>query len=586
MIRFKFLIIFIIIITITLIIRIYFISIKSNEYYENLSKNNYIQRVYKYPSRGIITDRNGVALAINKLGFSINIRPHLTDISTLKDTIDKILKHLPEFKNKDLIKLYQSLNSPYKHSYIKLIPFIEYSKFFDKYVLFNLLDNIKIDLEVKRFYPYGKVASHIIGYVGKISKNEIKNNKLSSTRETIGKNGLEKFYNSILQGKKGYQDIKVNALNKKIDIIDNQEPSLNNNLKTTIDIRLQKYISDIFDKKSGSVIVMNVNTGAILSASSFPQYDNNIFVDGISVIKWKNMRNDFNHPFTNKLVNGLYPPGSIIKMGTALSFLENGIKSNYTVFDTGELKIGKRNFRGWKLEGHGKTGFIKAIRESVDDFFYKGSLKVGINKMSQTLHKLGFGKKTGVDQVNEFRGTNPNKLWKRVKYNMPWYIGETAISSIGQGFILVTPMQIARYTSFLATSKLPIPHLSQDNYKKPIKIKINKKYLNLIRRGMYQVSNYPSGTLYKYIQDNNNTIASKTGTAQVISIPQEEKKRMKESELEYYHRSHAWITSYAPYKNPKYSVTILVEHGGHGGKAAGRIMDKIYTKLKELKYIK
>ena len=298
------------------------------------------------------------------------------------------------------------------------------------------------------------------------------------------------------------------------------------------------------------------------------------------------MRNDLNHPFTNKLVNGLYPPGSVIKMGVALSFLENGIKENFSVFDTGEIELGKRKFRCWKEKGHGNTNFTKAIRESCDDFFYKGSLLIGINKISETLNKFGFGEKTGIDQINEFRGTNPNKKWKKSKYKMPWYKGETLISSIGQGFVLVTPMQIARYTSFLASGKLPTPHLSKENYKKPTTIEIDKKHLKIIRQAMYQVANHPKGTLTNYITDRNITIAAKTGTAQVIGIPQSEKKRMREDELEYYHRSHAWVTTYAPYKNPKYSVTIFVEHGGHGGKAAGNMINKIYKKLNELKYIK
>ena len=310
------------------------------------------------------------------------------------------------------------------------------------------------------------------------------------------------------------------------------------------------------------------------------------FVDGISIKDWNIIRNDFNHPFTNKLINGKYPPGSVIKMGVALSFLENGIKPSFTVYDSGSIKLGERYFRCWKEKGHGKVGFRKAIRESCDDFFYKGSLKVGINKISKNLSKYGIGEETGIDLDNEHFGTNPNKAWKQKKYKQPWYVGETVITSIGQGQMLVTPMQIARYTSFLATGKLPKPHLTKMNYEKPKEVKHNIKHLKIIRKGMYDVTNHIKGTATNYVKNSKIKIAGKTGTAQVVSIPQSEKVRMKESELEYYHRSHAWLTTYGPYKDPKYVVTVLVEHGGHGGSAAGDIISKIYNKLYEMKYIK
>ncbi len=236
--------------------------------------------------------------------------------------------------------------------------------------------------------------------------------------------------------------------------------------------------------------------------------------------------------------------------------------------------------------GHGQVDFIKAIRESCDDFFYKGSLRIGINKISNTLAKYGVGKLTGVDLPNEHYGTNPNKAWKQEKYKQPWYIGETVITSIGQGKMLTTPMQMARYTAFLATGKLPRPHFSKLNYKEPLEVQHNKKHLKMMQIGMYEVTNHEKGTATKYIKENKIKIAGKTGTAQVITIPQSEKVRMKESELEYYHRSHAWFTTYGPYRNPKYIVTVIVEHGGHGGDAAGEIVSKIYNKLYELKYIK
>ena len=586
--RLKIIIYFILIIAAILLGRVYFLSIKSNVYYEELSRQNYIKKVYEAPARGIIKDRNGIPLAINNLGFSINIKPHLTSKKKqdkLLEICRLIVKHFPQFDEKKLFKKYKKLNSPYKHDYVKIVDYISYDDFFKKYTIFNSYENIKIKSAVKRYYPYNEVGTHILGYIGHASKLDIAKNKTSKYTGIIGKSGLEKYYNDILQGKPGYKDIKVNALNQEIEVLKEVKPTSNNDIQTTIDIRLQKFIHNLFGNRSGVVIVMNANNGEILAAGSFPGFDNNIFVNGVSSQKWQEIKNNFNHPFTNKIINGLYPPGSVLKMGVALSFLENGISKKFTVHCSGELPLGNRKFRCWKEDGHGTTGFTKAIRESCDDFFYKGSLKIGINKISKTLEKFGFGQKSGLDQVNEFIGVNPNKNWKKNRYKMPWYIGETVVSSIGQGFVLVTPIQIARYTASLATGKLPTPYLVKYNYTKPKNIGISKKELKFIQKGMYQVCNTPRGTAEKYI-NSKVTIAGKTGTAQVVGIPQSEKKRMKEHELEYYQRSHAWLTTYAPYKKPQYVVTVLIEHGGHGGSAAGEIVSKIYDKLFELGYIK
>ncbi len=315
--RLNFVLIFIIIILLTLLIRVYFLSIKSNTYYEELSKRNYIKNIYTVPNRGIIKDRNGTPLAMNTIGFSINIKPHLRSYKNkkkLKELVNLVNKHFPEYTKESLIKKYKKLDSLYKHDFVKIVDFVPYDTFFEKYTIFNSNDAIKIEAEVKRVYPHGKNASHVIGYIGKASKKDIENNEFSKYSGIIGKNGLEKFYNDKLQGELGEKKIKVNALNKEIETLSEKEPSSDNDLETTIDIKLQKYIQEIFKGKSGAVIVMDTYNGEILAAGSYPEYDNNIFVDGISNEEWEELRNDFNHPFTNKLVNGKYTPGSIIKM--------------------------------------------------------------------------------------------------------------------------------------------------------------------------------------------------------------------------------------------------------------------------------
>ncbi len=585
--RLKLIIVFILAIFILLLSRVYYLSIYSHTHYEELSKQNYIKKIYKAPSRGEITDRNGKYLAVNKVGFSINLKPHLRSkkaFETVEQAAKLVVQYFPEFEYEKLLKKYKQDDSPYRHDLIKLVDYIEYDKFFKHYTVFNSNDNIEIKSATKREYLYKDVAAHILGYVGKVNLDDIEKDENNKYLERIGRTGVERYYENLLRGELGFEKVQVNSLYQKVKVLEEVEAK-KRDIQLTIDIELQKYIHELFKEQAGAVVVMDVHTGELLAAGSFPEFDNNIFVNGVSHEQWKKIQEDFNHPFTNKLVNGLYPPGSVMKMGVSIAFLENRISPNFSVYCTGEMELGARKFRCWKQTGHGKTGFIKALRESCDDFFYKGSLQVGINNISKTLDRFGIGKKTGVDLPNEFVGINPNKSWKKAERNRPWYVGETLVASIGQGFMNVTPMQIARYTGAMATNKLERPHLLKDEtLVESIDTKVKKSHLKLVQKGMYEVANASGGTARNYIKSKIK-VAAKTGTAQVIGIPQSEKKRMKEHELEYYQRSQAWLTTYAPYKDPKYVVTILVEHGGHGGSAAGPMAGKIYDKLIELGYI-
>jgi len=580
---------------IVLLARVYYISIKSNVYYEGLAKQNAIKTEDLAPLRGSISDINGKPLAVNKLGFSIGITPSLSSKKGRKK-LDKELRFLKSlFPDMDILKLkkkYLSLDSPYAHKYVKVIDFISYDRIIKEFALISLHKDLQIKISSKRYYPNGDLASHLIGYVGKSNLKEMQGDSIAKLTEFIGKTGIEKYYNRLLEGEKGVKKTKVNAFNKEIEVISKKLPS-SKNIKLTIDIRVQKYISSLFVGKSGAIIVMNATNGNVLAAGSFPEYDLNNFVNGISREEWRVLSADFNHPFTNKLTRGLYPPGSTIKMGVALAFLKSGlISTKTTFFDSGSIELGKRKFRCWKKDGHGYVDMKKAIRESCDVYFYDGSLRVGIDKISPVLRSLGFGKKTGIDLPGEFIGTVPGRSWKMNKYGQPWYQGETLITSIGQGYFLVTPMQIARYTALLATGYGVTPHFIKSvdgieadyGKQKNIFSKKDKVYLKYIRKYMREVTHAPHGTATHHIKTKVD-IAGKTGTAQVVGIPQGDKKRMKENELKYFKRSHAWFTTYGPFKKPKYVVTAIVEHGGHGGSAAGEIISKIYNKLLELGYI-
>ncbi|WP_331775769.1 penicillin-binding protein 2 [Sulfurospirillum sp. 1612] len=584
-----------VVIWIIILSRVYYISIKSYAYYEELAKQNAIKTEELAPLRGSILDLHGRPLSVNKLGFSIGIAPGLSSSRKRKE-LDKNLDFLVEtlhLDNKEkLRKRYLKKDSPYAHDFVKVIDFIAYDDVIKSFTKISLNKNLKIEVSSKRYYPYSDLAAHVVGYVGKANAKEAAVDKIAKLTEYAGKTGIEKYYNRALEGNSGIKKTNVTAFNVELDVLEKKLP-ISQDVSLTLDIELQKYISQLFKGKSGAIIVMNAKNGKILAAGSFPEYDLNNFVSGISEAEWKALSSDFNHPFTNKLISGLYPPGSTIKMGVALAFLESGlITAKTTIFDTGSIELGNRKFRDWKKGGHGYVNLKKAIKESCDTYFYDGSLKVGIDRITPVLERLGFGAKTGVDLPNEFIGIVPGKKWKMNKYQQPWYQGETLITSIGQGYFLVTPMQIARYTALIATGYGVTPHFVDKvgnlgivyGKDKTIMSRKDHRYLKDIRAGMYEVANVPHGTAY-YNLHTKFKIAAKTGTAQVVGIPQSEKRRMKESELEFFHRSHAWLTTYGPYKNPQYVVTVLVEHGGHGGSAAGAIVSKIYNKLLEDKYI-
>ena len=583
--RYKVIVLLMIAIWVLMINRLYEVSIKSNYYYERLAKENIEQKMDIKPIRGEILDRNGELLAKNLIGFSLLLKPHMKiDSKEFNTTLNLIKNSFKDIDSNLLIKVYKKKSSPYNHKFIQVIDFISYDDMLKVYPKLSLNSNIKIEAATKRYYPYGKYLAHVIGYVAKANQKDVKKDKVVKIVGKVGKAGLERYYNKVLQGELGYRIVKVNAYNKELEELKIVRPKSNRDIKLSLDAKLQKFIYDSLEDKAAVVIVSKVD-GEILAAVSTPSYDPNLFVDGISVKEWKKIQNNLEHPFTNKLVHAIYPPGSVIKMGVAL-VTSKVAGANYAFepeFCRGFIRIGKskHKFRCWSHWGHGSVDLRKSIRESCDVFYYNKALNIGIDKLSKGLNSIGLGVKSGVDLPREYRGIIPNKEWKRKRYHQSWYKGETAIAAIGQGYTSVTVMQIARYTAFLATGNLPVPHFATliDNmpYEQNItKVKFDPIVFETIRAGMYDVCNNKRGTAYKAMHNLPIVVAGKTGTAQVTSIPQDVKKRAKEEDLEYFKRSHAWLTTYAPYNNPKYVVTVLVEHGGHGGSTAGPIAAKIY----------
>jgi len=588
--RLKIIISLIFIAYLIILTRVYILSVNSHSYYSELANKNIHKKIYIKPIRGIIYDSNHQPIAYNELRFSISIKPHLKDVNKTLTFIHKYL----DFNVTKAYKTYKKQNSAYNHKYIPILEYIKYDKIIDIFPLLKRNPNIKIESDYLRIYPQKEILSHILGYVGRVSLQDIKEMPQLKYLKITGKNGIEKSYNKYLIGKLGYKNVIVNAKNQIIKEINVTNP-ISYNVELNIDTRLQKYIFNLLkdSNKKGTIIVMSVD-GKIIAMVNYPSYDNNIFVRGISKKEWQQLiHNNFN-PFLNKAITGVYPPGSIIKPSLGLIAIASGKISPYKkVFCPGYIEIGKRRFRDWKPGGHGEVNIFKSIKRSVDVYYYKIGLLLGIDYIAKNLKRMGFGKKTKIDLPNERSGLMPNKEWKFKKYHQAWFIGETLNASIGQGYVLVTPIQATVNTALMATGKLPIPRIVKSVANKPIKPILQdvltpkeKKLLPLIRRGMWQVCNAPGGTATKHIIDLPFDIAGKTGTAQVHSIPQDVKKRKKEDELAYWKRSHAWLTTYGPYKHPQYVVTAMIVHGGHGGSAAGEIVSKIYQKLIQLGYIK
>ncbi|EAL1196042.1 penicillin-binding protein 2 [Campylobacter jejuni] len=593
---------FILLFFIFLLSRVYYLSIKSNVYYEELAKQNAIKTEFLPPVRGQITDRNGTLLAINDLGFSISIKPYLSIKKSNKGILDKELSELtnlfPDLNASKLAEIYKRNDSYYNQDFIKVVDFIPYDEIIPHYSELNLNKTIKIDPVVKRKYPFGKLASHIIGYIGKANLQDVQENEIAKLSNYTGKSGIERYYNDILQGEKGTRVYKVNALNQEVEQL-SYTPAMSNDIELTIDIELQSYLTSLFEGNAGAAIIMNVNDGSILAAGSFPEYDLNPFVTGISFKDWDELSNSLDHPFTNKLINGYYPPGSVVKMGVGLSFLNSkNISPSTQYVCNGSIELGGRFFRCWNRSGHGPVDLKHAIKYSCDVYFYNGSLQVGIDQISETLSRIGFGAKTGVDLPSEFVGTLPSKEWKMQRYRQSWFQGDTLNTAIGQGNFLATPMQIARYTAQIAKGGEVIPHFlksiennnttienQMDENKKEIFTLFEKSQLPYIRDAMYAVANEQGGTSYRYLHNLDVKVAAKTGTAQVVGFSQTDKNRVDEKQFEYYTRSHAWLTSYAPYSKPKYVVTVLLEHGGRNI-TSGATVAKIYQKMIDLGYFK
>lgn len=564
---------FILLLFILLFSRMVYLQLLNHEQYFGMAEGNRINVEPIAPERGKIFDRNMNILADNQPVFSLLFhKEHIEDIEQTLEAIQQIIPSLSE-QTIDRFKNRYKQTSKYKSlSIAHILSEEEAAKFAVNSYLF---DGVTLDAKMQRTYPYGSSGVHFLGYVGRINqqdKQKIDRNRYRGT-DIIGRIGLEKFYEERLLGYPGLKKVEKSAQGRVLQTLETISATPGEDLVLTIDINLQKYIEDLLDGRRGSVVAIDPKNGEILAFVSSPTYDPNLFVDGISHQDYNNLLNNPDKPLINRASNGQYPPGSTTKPFIGLGALEQNITTmTKQIFDPGYFEFQDKRYRNWRRTGHGFTDLRRSIVESVDTYYYKMSLDMGIDMMHDIMRPFGFGEKTGVDLPSESRGILPSQEWKMATHGQAWYRGETIISSIGQGYNLVTPLQLAKATAVLANrGRVVTPHFlvnstEQAETQIPIKNRENWEY---VIKSMEDTVHTPAGTAWSAGRHLKNIrAAGKTGTAQVFSLNDTD---YKEDELDKKLHDHSLFIGFAPVARPKIAISVIIENAGGGGRVAAPI---------------
>ncbi len=568
----------IIIMVIILIANIYKLQVIEYKKYSKQAINNIISLTSIVPNRGRIFDRNGEVLANNKLAYKLVIM--LSKIKNLSAAL-KTLKKYNFITQADIVNFLKKKRYSNKFKNIILKKKLTEDNV-ARFLATNNLAGVYVLPYFYRFYHHSFATAHIIGYVGIMNDidKKIYNNKKYNGTEFIGKTGIERSYERLLHGLKGIKQVEKNAFGRIIDEKIIKEPLSGKDIYLTIDIKLQQKALNVIKNRRGSIVVLDVNSGEILAMVSSPSFDANLFVNGISQTDYSILKNNANLPLFNRSIKGTYPPGSTIKPMIALVGLENGIIDRHTnKFCVGyyKLKNYSRRFNGWKKTGHGHVDVTDAIAQSCDVFFYDLANNMGIDMLYNGLKHFRFGEKTGVNLPGEKAGVLPSKAWKKIYKKEPWYKGETLITGIGQGFITVTPLQLALATAAIANfGNIFIPTIVQNNNRrkiiKTVPIK-NIKNWDLIINGMKKTIYDAKGTARRLNRRLKYTLAGKTGTAQVFGLdPHEQYVAEKYPEKL---RDHALFIAFAPIEKPEVAISVILENAGSGSSKAAPIAKKI-----------
>jgi penicillin-binding protein 2 len=577
-----------------LLTRFLWLQVFKHNDYAAQAEDNRISVVPVVPNRGLILDRNGAVLARNFSAYTLEITPSKVkgDLDTVIDDLSMLVDIQPRDRKRFRKLLEESKN--FESSPIRTrLTDDEVARFTAQRYRFP---GVEIQARLFRQYPLGQVASHVIGYIGRVSQKDaekIEDMEDSANyygTEYIGKEGLEKSYEKHLHGTTGYEEVEVSAGGRAVRTLSRTPASPGNNLILSIDIELQKIIEEAFGDRRGALVAIEPATGDILAYVSMPTFDPNLFVEGIDAQSWEELNTSIDRPLVNRPLSGSYPPGSTYKPFMALAALELGKRTPSTaISDPGFFWFGNHKFRDDKEGGHGSVDMYRSIAFSCDTYYYMLANDLGVDTMHDFMKPFGFGQITGIDLENERRGLLPSTAWKRAAYKKPeqrkWYAGETISLGIGQGYNSFTPLQMAHAVANLANNGVVMkPHLVKivENGvtkertatvpKESYRISLKQENIEVIKHAMVGVTKEPGATGYRVFNNAEYVSAGKTGTAQVVGIKKNEKydaKRVGERM-----RDHALYIAFAPADNPKIALAIIVENGGFGGEAAAPIVRK------------
>ena len=577
-----------------IISRFWYLQINLGEHYRDLAENNRVRIRSVPPPRGHIFDKYGREIVTNRPSFNVSlIREDSFDIQD-------VLKRLSVVLDEDIEELWERIRkgagTP-RHLPITLkedvdwetLAYLENNKY--------KFSGIRIEVQPVRIYHYGDLGANIIGYTGSISPKELEADKegVYEGGDLIGKRGLERIREADLRGEKGSSSTEVNARGFEQQQLKHQDPLPGRDIHLTIDVELQQAAEQYLaiSDKAGAVVALEVDTGRVLAAVSSPTIHLEDFIGGISLKNWNALLENKRNPLLNKTVQGVYPPGSTYKIVTALAGLSEGvITENTTFYCPGHYYFGRRLYRCWKHSGHGTVDIRRALTESCDVFFYQVGQRLGVDRLAAYAKKLGLGTRSGIELEHEKAGIVPTKDWKRKRFKEKWHEGETLSVAIGQGFNNMTPLQICLMTAAIANGgRIYQPQIvemvktTDGEIIERLTPKLlselpsrDKSYLHIVKDGLLGVVQGKRGTA-RNVRIEGLTVAGKTGTAQVVRLAQY--KGLKEQDIPYKFRDHAWFTCYAPADNPKIAVTVLVEHGLHGGSGAGPIARVLLKKYFE-----
>ncbi len=538
------------------VLRLWQLQVIEGKELRQASEENHLRIVPIFAPRGIIYDRNGNALVKNVPNFCVYLLPE-----AIKTADPVRIAAFLGLDREDVRKeIDENRNSLEPVLLKETIPFDELAR-----IEARLSDypELSVNADVARDYPYGEMAAHLIGYIGKLTEKQAKDPAYADVPrgDFVGQWGIEKYYDSELRGTPGERIIEVDALGRELKAVGEIPPKKGKDIHLALDMNLQMAAESAFANRVGALVAVNPKTGELLGMVSRPAFDPNSFVFGISQDEWRSLVFSPEHPLLNRAFQSMYPPGSTFKIITAMAGLETGsVTPDEKIVCRGSLDLGGHIFRCWRHEGHGPLDIHKAIVESCDVFFYNVGMRTGIDNIAYYARSFGLGSRTGIGLGSEKAGLIPDTAWKEKVMKQPWYMGETLIASIGQGYVLVTPLQMARMVGAVGTGGRFMPDISFKKYEggpvkgKQIPIHVSDSTIQIIQDALYGVTNEDGGTARLAGHSDIVPISGKTGTAQTISSRKGP--------------DDAWFVAYAPSNSPDIAVSVILEHGGHGTAAA------------------